>query len=68
MLEHLQTEITLLAGGFTAVVSILLSLIIHELRVLRKDLKTCVPDKFCKVMMTEHENRIKKLENKVEEK
>ena len=68
MLEHLQSEVTLFAGGFTTVVSILLSLIIHELRVLRKDLKTCVPDKFCKVMMTEHENRIKKLELKMEEK
>ncbi len=68
MLEHLQSEITLLAGGFTAVVSILLSLIIHELRILRKDLKACVSDKFCKVMMSEHEKRIKKLENRMEKK
>lgn len=66
MIEHLQTEITLLTGGFTAVVSILLSLIIHELKVLRKDLKGCVPDNFCKVMMTGHEKRIKKLERKAE--
>ena len=62
MLEHLQTELTLLAGGFTAVVSILLGLIIHELRALRKDLKECVPDKMCRTMMKAHEQRITQLE------
>lgn len=67
MIEHQQSEITLLAGGIAALMSVLLTIIIHELRALRKDLKECVPDKFCKVMMTEHENRIKKLENKMEE-
>lgn len=64
MIQHQQQEIVLLAGGITALVTLLLSIIIYEIRAMRKDLKECVPDRFCKIMMSEHEKRIEKLENR----
>ena len=62
MFEHLQLVITLAAGGITALMTILLGIIIYELRALRKDLKDCVPDKMCRTMMKAHEQRITQLE------
>lgn len=64
MFEHLQLVITLAAGGITALMTILLGIIIYELRALRKDLKDCVPDKMCRTMMKAHEHRITELERK----
>ncbi len=66
MTEILTNEISVMAGVIGILLSILLSIIIYELRALRKDLKEYVPDRFCKIMMSEHEKRIKKLENKME--
>ena len=68
MTEVLTNEISVMAGMIGILLSILLGIIIYELRALRKDLKEYVPEKFCSVKMNEHENRIKKFENKMEEK
>ena len=62
MTEVLTNEISVMAGVIGILLSILLSIIIYELRALRKDLKEYVPEKFCSVKMNEHERRIKKLE------
>ena len=62
MTEVLTNEISVMAGVIGVLLSILLSIIIYELRALRKDLKEYVPEKFCSVKMNEHERRIKKLE------
>ena len=41
---------------------LLIGWIICEVRHLRHELKECVPDQYCKVMMTAHERRIEALE------
>jgi len=46
-------------------VGTMLAIIIYEIRQLRNDIKTCVPDKTCKIMMSAHEERIDKLERKI---
>ena len=63
MTQILTMEITILAGAISVLFSILLGVIIYELRALRKDLKERVPDAMCRVMMKTHEDRISKLEN-----
>lgn len=62
MTEILANEVSVMAGIIGILLTILLGIIIYELRALRRDLKEYVPDKFCKIMMTEHERRIEKLE------
>ncbi len=62
MTEVLTNEISVMAGMIGILLSLLLGIIIYELRALRKDLKEYVPEKFCSVKMNEHERRIKKLE------
>lgn len=64
MTEVLTNEISVMAGIIGVLLTILLGIIIYELRALRKDLKEYVPDRFCKLMMSEHEKRIEKLENR----
>ncbi|MBR2722689.1 MAG: hypothetical protein IKB77_00020 [Lentisphaeria bacterium] len=64
MTEILTNEISVMAGVIGILLSILLSIIIYELRALRKDLKEYVPEKFCSVKMKEHERRLEKLENR----
>lgn len=64
MTEILTNEISVMAGVIGILLSILLGIIIYELRALRKDLKEYVPEKFCVVKMTEHERRLEKLENR----
>jgi hypothetical protein len=64
MTEVLTNEISVMAGMIGILLSILLGIIIYELRALRKDLKEYVPEKFCSVKMNEHEKRITALENR----
>ena len=64
MTEVLTNEISVMSGIIGILLTILLGIIIYELRALRKDLKEYVPDRFCKIMMSEHEKRIEKLENR----
>lgn len=66
MTEFLTTIISILAGIIDILLSVLLGFIFRELRAIRKDMKEYVPDKYCKIMMTEHKKRIDKLENRME--
>lgn len=66
MTEFLTTIISILAGIIDILLSVLLGFIFRELRAIRKDMKEYVPDKYCKIMMTEHKKRINKLENRME--
>ena len=52
----------LITTALGAVTMLLIGWIVWEVRQLRKEMKECVPDQYCKVMMTAHENRIKVLE------
>jgi hypothetical protein len=63
MNEVLTTVISILAGIIDVLLSVLLGFIFRELRAIRKDMKDFVPDKYCKLMMNEHERRLEKLEN-----
>lgn len=54
-------SIGMTASAVGALVLLLLGIIIHELRQLRHELKDCVPDKMCKIMMAEHEKDIKEI-------
>jgi len=51
----------LAASGVGALILLLLGIIIHEIRQLRAELKDCVPDKMCKIMMAEHEKDIREI-------
>ncbi|MBQ7208155.1 MAG: hypothetical protein IJS01_10200 [Lentisphaeria bacterium] len=51
----------LAASGVGALILLLLGIIIHEIRQLRTELKDCVPDKMCKIMMAEHEKDIREI-------
>ena len=51
----------LAASGIGALILLLLGIIIHELRQLRTELKDCVPDKMCRIMMAEHEKDIREI-------
>lgn len=64
MTEVLTNEISVMSGIIGILLTILLGIIIYELRALRRDLKEYVPDRLCKIMMSEHEKRIEKLENR----
>ena len=66
MTEFLTIIISVLAGIIDILLSVLLGFIFRELRAIRKEMKEYVPDKYCKIMMTEYEKRIIKLENKME--
>lgn len=48
------------------VVGALLGIIIYEIRQLRQELKEHVPHTMCKVMMSDHDDRIERLEEKYE--
>ena len=49
------------ASGVGALILLLLGIIIHEIRQLRTELKDCVPDKMCRIMMAEHEKDIREI-------
>ena len=51
----------LAASGVGTLILLLLGIIIHEIRQLRAELKDCVPDKMCKIMMAEHEKDIREI-------
>ena len=51
----------LAASGVGALILLLLGIIIWELRQLRRELKEFVPDKMCRIMMTEHEKDIREI-------
>lgn len=57
-----------LLAALQTLLVLLLGIIIWEMRRLRSDLKEYVPDKWCRVMMREHDERLRKLEKEVEEK
>ena len=63
-----MSENALLAGfgmlttALGTVSMLLIGWIVWELRHLRRELKECVPDHYCKVMMAAHEKRLEKLE------
>jgi hypothetical protein len=64
MTEFLTTIISVLAGIIDILLSVLLGFIFRELRAIRREMKEYVPDKYCKIMMSEHERRIENLENR----
>ena len=51
----------LAASATGALTLLLLGIIIWELRQLRNELKNCVSDKMCKIMMAEHEKDIREI-------
>ena len=51
----------LAASATGALTLLLLGIIIWELRQLRHELKECVPDKMCRIMMAEHEKDISEI-------
>ncbi|MBQ9502984.1 MAG: hypothetical protein IJU70_12580 [Lentisphaeria bacterium] len=53
--------IGLAASATGALTLLLLGIIIWELRQLRRELKEFVPDKMCRIMMTEHERDIREI-------
>ena len=58
-----------LAASCTGALTLcLLGIIIHEIRQLRAELKDCVPDKMCKIMMAEHEKDIREIKEIIREK
>ena len=63
-----MSENALLAGfgilttALGTVTMLLIGWIVWEVRQLRRELKECVPDQYCKVMMAAHEKRLERLE------
>lgn len=53
------------SSALGGVVLLLLSIIIHELRALRQELKNCVPDPMCHILMSAHARRIETLEREI---
>ena len=51
--------------GAAALILLLLGIIIWEIRHIRAAIDDCVSDKMCKAMMTDHDDRIEKLEQHV---
>ena len=52
----------ILVSAIGALILLLLGIIIWEIRHIRAAIDNCVPDKMCKAMMTDHDDRIEKLE------
>lgn len=52
----------LITTALGAVTMLLIGWIVWEVRQLRRELKECVPDNYCKAMMSAHEKRIDALE------
>ena len=54
-----------LVSAIGALILLLLGIIIWEIRHIRAAVGDCVSDKMCKAMMTDHDDRIGKLEQRV---
>ena len=54
-----------LVSAIGALILLLLGIIIWEIRHIRAAIDDCVSDKMCKAMMTDHDDRIEKLEQHV---
>ena len=52
----------LITTALGAVTMVLIGWIVWEIRQLRSELKECVPDNYCKAMMSAHEKRLDALE------
>jgi len=52
----------ILTTALGAVSMVLIGCVVYEIRHLRQELKGCVPDVYCKVMMSAHEKRIEAIE------
>jgi len=62
MHENIWLFVVGLAASATGTLTLLLlGIIIWELRQLRRELKEFVPDKMCRIMMTEHERDIREI-------
>lgn len=66
--EMTRFALGVLMAALEGLVMLLLGVIIWEMRRLRADLKEYVPDKWCRVMMHDHDERLKKIEKNLEEK
>ena len=51
-----------LASTIGALILLLLGIIVWELRQLRREIADRVPDRMCKAMMQDHDDRLEKLE------
>ena len=54
----------LITTALGAVTMVLIGWIVWEVRHLRRELKECVPDNYCKAMMSAHEKRLDALEKR----
>ena len=52
----------ILTTALGSVSMVLIGCVVWEIRQLRRELKECVPDAYCKVMMSAHEKRLDALE------
>jgi len=54
-----------LVSAIGALILLLLGIIVWEIRHIRAALGDCVTDRMCKAMMTDHDDRIEKLEQRL---
>ena len=55
----------ILTSAIGALILLLLGIIVWEIRHIRAAIDDCVSDRMCKAMMTDHDDRIEKLEQRV---